>query len=159
MKKQYTHTGFTLLETLIYIALFASLLTGALGAVYQLIRSQTLLTTLNTSDVEAAFVLAKLEHALHATKHLASPHTGQAYSTVLDIVTTDNTEYVFRLHSSAIELSEDGGNTFLPLTNERTRATALGFHYVAGAGGMPDGVEGSTTLSGKTFFITRYFTH
>ena len=57
-------SGFTLLETIIYLALFSVLMSGALLAVYQLLESTAINQTALSVQAEALFVNQKFSWAL-----------------------------------------------------------------------------------------------
>lgn len=59
--------GFTLIETIIYVGLFAMLFTGIFVSIYPFFTGATRLTQNILTDGETAFVLAKLQYGLTAS--------------------------------------------------------------------------------------------
>jgi len=124
--------GFTLIEVVIYIALFSILMGSAFIVAYQLIQSSGNLSTKNTIQEEGNFVIRKLDWALSgADPTTVSPSSG---------------------NSSALSLTKYNGNTFLPITTDNVTVSALNFKYEA-----LGGITITITINGLTFTTTRYF--
>lgn len=147
--------GFTLIETIIYIALLGVLLSGALQAVYQIDRSTSGDSTRTTTQDEGDFVSRKIEWALMGTSSLArimSPMPG-TYSDMLSLVNAYGVRIDICRDAGAINMRE-GSNIALPcsdasyepLTTNNVQATMLQFYF--SQNGL---LEASTTLSGTEF--------
>jgi hypothetical protein len=152
--------GFTLIETVIYIALLGMLMTGAVVTTYELMLSAGSSNSKNTTGEEGNFVLRKLDWALTGTSTLAritTPVPG-AYGDTLTATRADGTSISVRRNvaSSSVEISMDGGTTYTPLTTENVSVTNLGFYHIPVAGGTPEGIEASTTIDSLVFSIGRY---
>ncbi len=67
MHAPHNNRGFTLLETIIYIGLFGSMMSGIFLSIYPLLTGAERLTRGIVTEGEASFILAKIEHALRDT--------------------------------------------------------------------------------------------
>ena len=145
-----TNSGFTLIETLMYVALLGLLMSGTLMAVYQIIESAGSTTQHNTTQEEAHFVLRKLTWALGGVSGVVVSPTGLTATkydgSVVDIV----------LQDGAILMREGAGNTFLPLTTSNVSVTSLRGTAIPHSGAAPPGVEVSFVIDGKSFTTTSY---
>lgn len=123
----HRNRGFTLIEMIIYVALFSIMIGGVAITVYNLIQNATSTSTKVVTQEEINFVLKKLDWAL----------TG-ADSTTIDVSPTDELEFTndnigsdfaFDLDSSRIRITEDGDTDFL--TTENVEVESLEFSYDA----------------------------
>src|SRR3989344_3611457 len=137
--------GFTLIETIIYIALFTILMGGALATAYSLIEGADGTQTKTTVQEEANFVLRKIDWALTGTETINIP--GAGYSDILSVSKYDGTNIVIQLTSGKIEISEDGGATFLPITTDNVAVGTLQFYHIPALGSGPEGIQASITIS------------
>jgi len=150
--------GFTLIEAIIYIALLSFIMTGAVVTSYQLAASSTKLSVDTSTQEEGDFVLRKIDWALNGTSTAASittPLPG-SYGASLALTRTDGTTVRIRKNGTAIEISKDGGSTYVPLTTSNVSVTSLSFHAIAPVGTQPAGIEASTTINGTVFYTERY---
>jgi len=153
--------GFTLLETVIYIALLTLIMGGTLAATYELLSGQSRASGHNTTQEEGSFVLGKFAWAMGqitatSTPSIVSPHTND-----LDITTVSGRVQLC-LASSAIWIRQGGtggacGDTsYRPLTTENVEVIGLDLTYLPAVAGAPEGIMASTTINGETFRMTRY---
>jgi prepilin-type N-terminal cleavage/methylation domain-containing protein len=157
-------TGFTLIEVIIYIALFTILMVGAFVTAYQLLQGSDTLSGKAVTQDEINFVLRKIDWALNGTSSSASliiPSATTLSSSTLSFIRPDGNKIDFQLNtaSSSIEMKESvGANIFLPITTNNVKVTSLGFRYIPSIGiGAPVGVEATTTINGITATTTKYF--
>lgn len=143
--------GFTLIETVIYIALLGFIMSGTLLAVYTMMSNSSALSADTQVADEGHFVIAKLDWALGGIQSISSPSSG--IGTFLSITRTDGTNVKVYLNGSVIEMSEDGGATYVPLTTSNVSVSMLQFERISGT---PEGIEASTTINGETFTTRRY---
>ena len=106
-----TRHGFTLIETLLYIAIFSFVMTGTLLASYQIIQSSDTLSAHTTLQEEMGFVIRKIEWAIvqAETADIPDPQT-------LDI---DSGALVFTLDGTTLVLNST------PLTTENVSVADL----------------------------------
>lgn len=117
--------GFTLIEVVIYLALFSIIMGGLLVTVYQLAQSAETLQTKSIKDEEMNFVLKKLDWAL----------TGAKSSTVS--ITNSNAQLTFTRTDQIITINLSGTNdiemsvagTTQTLTTKNVKITNLNFNY------------------------------
>ncbi len=144
--------GFTLIEVVIYIALFSILMGSAFIVAYQLIQSSGNLSTKNTIQEEGNFVIRKLDWALSgADPTTVSPSSGN--SSALSLTKYNGNKINVQQNGTKIEIKEStNGNTFLPITTDNVTVSALNFKYEA-----LGGITITITINGLTFTTTRYF--
>src|SRR4030042_5686193 len=71
-----SQAGFTLIESLLYIALFSIIIGGALVAVYQMIESSDAVSAKNIVEMEGSFLLRKIDWALTGISDTCTPALG-----------------------------------------------------------------------------------
>lgn len=139
-KRSRLQTGFTLIETLLYIALFTIVVGGGLVTIFGLLQSSDGTRQRIAIEAEGNFVMKKLDWAINgSTITIPTPET---LSLVRDGVT-----HTFAFSGNAITLATDGG---APISLNTVNAPASGvafFHIV----GPPEGVEYTFFLGGKQF--------
>lgn len=143
--------GFTLIETLIYIALLAFLLTSAVLTSYTLATNSDKLNVNTTTHDEGNFALRKMDWALGSLKTISVPSSG--YSPTLTIVRNDGMQVNIRLTAGQIEMRNGITASYVPITTSNVSVSALNFGYLAGT---PAGIEASTTINGVVFTTRRY---
>jgi prepilin-type N-terminal cleavage/methylation domain-containing protein len=143
--------GFTLIETIIYIALLGVFLSGAVLVAYGLIGSSGRVEGRNTVQEEGNFVLGKMRYALGSASGISVP-TAQT----LIVTRHGGPAAHITLNGSAVEMSDDGGVTFAPLTTVNVTVTALAFKKIPATLGAPEGVMATTTIDGTDFVLTAY---
>ncbi len=144
--------GFSLIETVIYIALLSLIMTGAVAVSYQIVSNSQSLSAKNTAGEEGNFVLRKLASVLSGAQAITAPST---WGTTLSVARYDGTTVDMRLNGEVIELRRNSG-TYEALTTGNVKATMLGFTYLPASGASPAGVEASTTVNGMTFYAKYY---
>ena len=142
--------AFTLIETIIYIALFGFIMGSVLLSVYAMVQSGDQFANRNAASDEGMFVMAKLDWALRSLGSVTTPSSG--YGTSLSVTRSDGTQVDVRLSSGVIEMRINSGS-YLPLTTSNVKVTSLGFSTISGS---PTGVEASTTIQGMSFMTRRY---
>lgn len=152
MTKYKISSGFTLIETIIYIALLSIIMSGALITSYQLIDGASTLDSKATTQEEGNFVLRKINWALTGAQVIATPIAG--CNSALAVSKYDGTSIAIRLSSGKVEISESGvGGAYLPITTENASTTCLKFQLI---GLNPVGITATTTINGIDFVITKY---
>lgn len=147
-----TTAGFTLIETLIYIALFTLLMGSAFVVTYQLIDSSGDLSVKNTTQEEGSFVMRKLDWALtSANPSTVTPSSGN--SSTLVLTKYDGNKVTFQKNGNKIEIKESAnGNTFLPITTDNVVVSSLDFKYET-----LGGITATFIVDGLNFSVTKYF--
>lgn len=153
--------GFSLIEIIIYLALFSIIMSGSVVTVYQIIQNSNSLQTKVILEEEGNFILAKLNWALtgaQANTNIESPGVGISSSTLIIKTLPGN---ILRaqadLNNGNIRFNGGTGN-LLELNPERITVTSLNFSQpVAGE------IQASVTLTalsndGKIFSRTLHIT-
>ncbi len=157
--------GFTLMETLVYIALFSLIMTGGFVTAFQLIQGNDALVERTTAGEEGNFIIKKMEWVLSGISNnpadIASPGANHvATSTILSIKKWHNgvkipltIEYNA---SKGVILIQENLNPPLPLSTSNVKVNNLEFSYISSNGNTPLGISVRFTLDGKIFTYTTY---
>lgn len=133
-------TGFTLIEALLYIALFAIVIGGGMVATYQIIQATDASINQTILQEEANFLLRKVNWALTgATAITVNPSTLQTTKLISDV----STQLTFALTGTNITLRR-GSNSPVILNSSSIQAKNLLFSNISGS---PHGVATSFTLT------------
>ncbi len=152
--------GFTLIETLVYLGLFALLLGGAVVAAYNVVESSGRNLTQAMVQEEGGFLAAKINWAISGATGVNLPLLGNTSS-----------ELQLSKTSGAVDIDLDpatnkdmrisvGGGSALTLNNSNVSVTPLQFQHL-GAANAAEWVTATFTLSVKTpegHVIARDFT-
>ena len=161
-----SRAGFTLIETLVYIALFGLIMGGVLMTVFQLLESSVALSGKTYVEGEANFVLRKISWALSSASSTVPSLPADPVST-LTVIRYDNIQVDICLDNSnpskkVIKMREVNigmpvpdctDSSFLPLTTENVIVNNLQFQSI---GSNPPGIAATTTLNGINFAISKY---
>ena len=142
--------GFTLIESIVYIALLGFLMSGVLLSVFSISQNSSLFTAKTTSSDEGAFVIGKLNWAFSDLDSITTPTSG--YGQSLTIVRNDGTQVDVRLSGGVLQMKV-GSGSYIALTTSNVQVTSLGFQNITST---PYGIEASTTISGTIFTTRRY---
>ncbi len=120
--------GFTLIETVIYIALLGLIMSGAVMMSYQLLQGSGSTSARSTVQDEGGFVLRKLSWALSGATDISGG------GSALTVTRADGNTTYLRLNGNVIEIRENAtGANYEPITTEKNvQASALQF-VVAGS--------------------------
>ncbi len=146
--------GFTLIETLIYIALFTILIGAGFSTAFGLIQSGESLGNKNITNSELDFVLRKIDWAMNGVETINIPNFGTPISSVLSVTKYDGTTIQIRKNATSTEINENGN--WIPLTSANVEVEALGFQYISGE---PNGVIATTTINKISATTTKYIRH
>ncbi len=147
--------GFTLIETIIYIALLGLIMTWAVATSYQLLHGSANMSVKTVVQDEGSFVLRKVQWALSSAQSVSGS------GSTLTVTRNDGNTVQFRLTGTAIEVSETSPIiSFTPITTGNVRVESLSFVVTAGS---PKGVTVTATLKTTNgtdtplpFTLTRY---
>jgi type II secretory pathway pseudopilin PulG len=143
--------GFTLIETIVYIGLFALLIGGSIITTYQILRASERAGVKSTVQDEESFVLRKIDWALGSIDPTKSYTPSSGTATTLSLTQYGSTNVIIvRLNGSKVEMSEDGGTTYYPLTTSNVDVTGLTFTYIAPSGNGPAGISATLTIKNDT---------
>src|SRR5690242_9893092 len=141
--KFFNNKGFTLIETMIYIALFSVLIGGGMIGAYQIIMSSDSTSAKVIAEQEAVFVIQKINSVLTgATIANPSPTNPGPNLTVTNV-----TNYSFNLVGTHVELNST------IITSENIKISSLSFTKIPGGSTKPDAIRTKfnvTDTKGKT---------
>ena len=146
--------GFTLLETVIYIAILSFLMGGGVSAAFYIIDSSEKNKFDVNVQVEGRFLLRKIDWALTGAATIIAPAPG-SHGAVLQLSRSGLGAIVIDAPSGRARISIGGGPA-LEITNDRVSVQAVNFVHVAAVGSGPAGLEASLTINGQVFTITKY---
>lgn len=151
MNKQYKK-GFTLMETLIYMALFGILMTGAITATYQLLTGGSRIETAVAVQEEGNFINRKINWALIGATGVVSG------GSTLTITRPDlGAESPLVIFASSTELMlKRGSAEAVPLNTQSLPVNHLAFVVEPGIGGRPPAITVSFVVKDTPFIFKRY---
>ena len=159
------NSGFTIIEVIIYIALFSLLMGSAFVTAYQLIDGSGKLSAKNTVQEEGNFVMRKFNWALTGISNdlvnitsppQVSPYTSSTLS-IMKWQTGLKIPIVIKYDTATSSiLMREGTNSFLPITTSNVEVTSLQFRFIPPNGSSPAGIKATATINGTDFSITKY---
>ena len=156
MKQQ---KGFTLIEVIIYIALFSLLMGAAFITAFEIIDNSDDLSFKNTTQKEGNFVLRKIDWALTGAQTVIAPTSGTTNN--LRLTKYDGSNVEICLHANKIKIKEGSfgacsDSSYLPITTDNVSVSALNFEFIAASGTGPSGIKAIGIIDGSNFTITKY---
>jgi prepilin-type N-terminal cleavage/methylation domain-containing protein len=149
--------GFTLIEVIVYLALFAILFGGAIAAAYNVIESSGRNQAKANLQEEGEFLLAKINWVLSGVQSISIPAVGNASSqlSVSKVIGLDNGQPIIvylSLRPDGTNMVIDKGSGPVVLNNSNTYVSQLVFTHasVSGQGINPESVAVRFVLSTKT---------
>lgn len=143
--------GFTLIETLIYIALVTLIMGSGVVAAFYIIDSSEKSKTNIATVAEADFLLRKIDWALTGATSIDTslPETLSVTKTGFPTIS------IYRnVSSNRAEIAV--GSATSTLTENGIRVTGLMFTYFPPVPPKPAGVTASTAINGSNFQMTKY---
>jgi len=144
--------GFTLIETIIYIALMALLMGGGVVTAFYVIDS----AQKNKSDVniqaEGNFIVRKIEWAMSGASGIS---VGATLSITKPSLPPAQNPLVFSLSGSNVQLTRDT-SAAQNLNSSNVSIDTLSFTDIPVSGGKPQGVTINFTVNNKPFTLTKY---
>ena len=142
--------GFTLMETLIYIALFSLLFGGAVISAYNMFEGFSRGQTHIMMQEEGNFLVGKINWALSGAKSVEIPATGGNGNTLsVTKWTSSLNPVIVELNSNDLTISL-GGNLAKTLNNTNVSVSNLNFRQVYLGGTNPRSVSFEFILTSKT---------
>ncbi len=155
--------GFTLIETIIYIALFTLLVGTVFISAYQIIENSQKLSDKTVMQNEANFVLRKISWVVTGAQTI---HTPSAQNTTnLKITKYDGTKIEICLDENIIKIHEGNfrscdDSEYLALTTDNISVSSLLFELIPGVGSGPAGIKATITITENNtefpFTITKH---
>lgn len=150
MRKQQ---GFTLIEALLYLALFAILMAGAVVTAYTIFESAGRNQGKEMIQQEGDFLIAKIDWALSGAQTIISPpldFNAPTQSSILQVTKYDGGSVIIGLNGNDMQLQK--GTDVFPLNNSDVEVSNLVFTHVASSGGgvNPESLSASFILTTRT---------
>lgn len=150
--KRHQHTrGFTLIEALMYMALFGIIIGGAVTAAYSIAEASTRSVTRSLVQEEGNFLVAKIGWVLSGARAVDDPAVGNTGPS-LSVTKWDTAiahPIVVQLVGTDMTISR-GTNPASILNNDNVQVSALSFSHAFGGGTDPESVDASFTVSART---------
>lgn len=139
-KKNYSK-GFTLIEMMTSLTIFAVIMTISMGAILGVFdanrKSESLKTVLDNMNFAVETMNREMrfgsKYHCGATGTITSPQDCSAADTYVSFLSSDAKQTVYKLNGTAIQKSTDGGVSFIDVTAPEISITGLSF-YVKGSG-------------------------
>ena len=155
MTRMHTERGVTLIETMVYLALFALIIGGAVLSAYQIFESSGRSRTRSMITEEGNFLSGKMLWALSGARTVDVPPKP------LGAPCTQNIRLSVTKWDTAIgvlDFAQSGGNLTLArgggiaaaINNSNIAISALSFKHCYQGGLAPESVEVAFTLSART---------
>jgi type II secretory pathway pseudopilin PulG len=171
MPAHHKQLGFTLIETIIYIALFSIIFVGIFVSVFPIFTSAERLTKNIVTEGESAFVLSKINYALQntiidSTGVVTAPAAGTSGNTLVlsyngsekyrFVMDTSGTFCAAPLLCQMLTISEAGG-AGAPLNASRVNITDFNISHVAPTGNTPRFLDVTFKANGVPIGPVRYY--
>lgn len=146
--------GFTLIEAMIYIALFTFVIGGGILSAYQIFEGSARIQALAEEETEINFIVRKLDWALSGSE-IVSPLPSVAQPALT--VNKGGTQYTFSRDASGVfQVSTTGWGT-VPLTGSGISIDSMNFVHFDGGIGEPNSMSYTFVVDGETIGpIIRY---
>ena len=165
-----TGAGFTLIETIIYIALFTIVIGGGMVAAHQIVEGTNASYNHIILQEEANFLFRKIEWALtglDGSSSITAPSTGTPNSDTDLVVNKDSTELTFNLADGNITLNGSPLNSSNIKVSTTTSTPPPYLFERLITPGKPDGIRMNFTLTTyqngrpatQNFSFTKYLRH
>jgi prepilin-type N-terminal cleavage/methylation domain-containing protein len=142
MNKKMTQ-GFTLIEVIVYLALFSILMAGSLSAAFALCESSGHERTRAFLLEEGNFIIAKTEWELSGAELVTSPSAGNSGATL-------SIERVSGYDSAGTPITHTVVFDPVTLVGGRVLVTSVRLYHAASTGSDPESVGISVTLASRT---------
>ncbi len=137
-------SGFTLIETIVYLALFAILITGIVSSAFALFETSGRNQSKAMLQEEKDFALGKINYALNGVQSpINTPAAGVSGSS-LTATKYDGTVSTINLSGSVLMLNGSA------LTNSNVTISKLVFIHTYAGGANPESVEAGFTIALKS---------
>jgi len=155
-ERRKSDAGFTLLETVIYIALLSIIISAVLGSVYQIIEGSDKINSKINTEAEAHFLLRKIEWALTGISAVNLPVLASTGTTLsVNKVDFSGNPLIFDFNSGNVRLSR-GGAAPIILNSGNVTIGDVQFHHVASSGFSPEAVGVSFKVNGNPYSTRIY---
>lgn len=141
--------GFTLIETIIYIAILALLLGSGIAAAFYIIDSSQKNKTDINVQAEGNFILGKIAWALSGASAVSA--SGNTLTITKPSLPASENPLVFSLSGNKIRLRRGSGSA-IDINSSNAPVSAATFSFTPSSGKVTAGV----TIGGKVFNLIKY---
>ena len=148
-----TYRGFTLIEAIVYLALFSILMGGGVVAAYNLFEAATHGGTRVMLQEESDFLMGKIEWTLSGVQAVTAPTAGTTGGALTVVKWNPPAGNPLQVAKNGTDLTlSQGGATAVILNNTNVSITNISFNHIAGSGDgiNPEAVETVLTLTART---------
>lgn len=142
--KLKANKGFTLLELIVAIGVFSTVISASTGIFISTLTAQRKAIALQNIQDNIRFAAESMAKEIRTGKNFSANPEG----TQLNFTNAAGASVVYLLTAGRIEKSSDNGATFLPITADNIEVAALKFYLRGEAEG--DGLQPKITISAKT---------
>lgn len=125
--------GFTLVEVLLYVSIFGTIITTISFFLYTMLSMQVKNQAISEVEQQGIQVMQMIMQTTKDARGINSPTSGNDTSLSLDVIVPANDPTVFDLSSGVIRIKEGSGSA-INLTSNRVEATDLIFQNLSKTG-------------------------
>ncbi len=150
--------GFTLIEMIVYMALFSIMMGGLIVTVHQLYQSIGSMNSKVMEQEEINFVIKKIDWVLTGVSSINAPLSGTSPTLNINKTGFIQNPIIIKFNSvrKDIEIQTGASNPFFPLTTKNVKVTSLQFQYLPAVGTAPAGITATIIINGTVATITKY---
>lgn len=138
--------GFTLIEVLVYLALFAVILGGVTASVFGIVSGSNRNQARIIIQQEGEFLMGKINWALSGASSLV---VNSATQITVNKFNYGSNPVIFDLNTNKFRIKQ-GSNLVTDLNSDRVRVTGLTFSDIPAQGAKPQGLKTVFTLESLT---------
>lgn len=146
--KNKNKKGFTLAETLIYIAIFALIMSGAIISIYSIIGSNARNQAKAMTQEEGSFLIGKIDWALGGVKSINSPSGNTLSVTKYDSTVPDPIE--IKIENGKMTIKKGSSGDLLELNNSNVEVSCPSLSNCFTHSINPEKIEANIIISTKT---------
>lgn len=152
-RAKHVGAGFTLLEVIIYLALFSIIMGGAAVSVFYIFDAADRAHTESVLENESDFILGKIDWVLSSAESITTPSANSSGSTLTIVSHEDSLDDPVSIFLQGSNVSfTHGSHPQATLNSIDVAVTALTYSHVVGntSGISPEYIETVLTLSART---------
>jgi len=154
------NTGFTLIELVIYMALFSIMMGGLIVTIFQLIQNSEKINSKDSVHEEINFVFRKIDWALNDAVDISYPIPGSQNEIWINKNNFANNPIIFRLNDTSsdykyIEFCVEETDCS-PITTRNVKVEDMVFILLNDTNSIPTGVEIIVKIGGIKLSNTKY---
>jgi len=151
--------GFTLIETIIYLALFSIMIVGLFISLFQIIYNTHDLERTSTAEEEINFAIRKMDYLMNDITDLSAGDVpdGPAGGDSVSFEKSNGQDVTISKDGEKIEVcmsSSSGCGDFI--TSQNVKVEDLAFTEIEAGLGSPIGIDTSMTINGRVIGLKKY---